>query len=183
MLYVLCMKVTRPVCLAAHHDNEAWHWHDWYGHLHFDTLQGISCKNMVRGLPQIDHIEQLCDSYVRTKLKRLPFPCQAVFRVQNQLKLVHGDLCGPVTLATPGGRRFFLLLVDDASRFMWVVLLPTKAATADAIKHIQAAVENECSCKLWVLCTDNGGEYTTTEFAAYCTDEGIQRHYSTSYSP
>jgi hypothetical protein len=28
---------------------------------------------------------------------------------------VHEDLCGPVTPATPGGRRYFLLLVDDLS--------------------------------------------------------------------
>jgi hypothetical protein len=54
--------------------------------------------------------------------------------------LVHGNLCGPVTLATPGGRCFFLLLVDDASRFMWVVLL-TKGAVADAIRQVQAAAE------------------------------------------
>jgi hypothetical protein len=34
-----------------------------------------------------------------------------------------------------------------------------------------------------VLCTDNGGEFTSTEFASYCADEGIQRHYSAPYSP
>jgi hypothetical protein len=63
-----------------------------------------------------------------------------------------------------------LLLVDDASQFMWVIL-PTKVAAADAIRHVQAAVEKESSLKLQVLCTDNGGEFT-----AYCADEGIQRH-------
>jgi transposase InsO family protein len=31
--------------------------------------------------------------------------------------------------------------------------------------------------------TDNGGEFTVTEFASYCVDEGVQRHYSTSYRP
>jgi transposase InsO family protein len=31
--------------------------------------------------------------------------------------------------------------------------------------------------------TDNGGEFTTTEFTAYYADEGIQRHYSAPYSP
>jgi transposase InsO family protein len=33
------------------------------------------------------------------------------------------------------------------------------------------------------LRTDNGGEFTAAEFAWYCADEGVQRHYSTSYSP
>jgi transposase InsO family protein len=34
-----------------------------------------------------------------------------------------------------------------------------------------------------VLRTDNSSEFTSTEFASYCTDEGIQRHFSTPYSP
>jgi transposase InsO family protein len=37
--------------------------------------------------------------------------------------------------------------------------------------------------KLRVLRTDNGGEFTAAEFALYCAEEGIQRHYSAPYSP
>jgi transposase InsO family protein len=96
---------------------------------------------------------------------------------------VHGDLCGPVTPATPGGRRYFLLLVDDLSRYMWVVVLGSKGEAADAIRRAQAVVEAECGHKLRVLHTDNGGEFTTAEFTSYCADEGVQRHYSAPYSP
>jgi hypothetical protein len=95
--------------------------------------------------------------------------------VQKQLELVHGDLCGPVTPATLGGWRYFLLLVDDVSRYMWAVLLPSKDASTDAIKKVQAEVEKESGHKLWVLRTNNGGEFTVAEFAAYCVDEGIKR--------
>jgi transposase InsO family protein len=80
--------------------------------------------------------------------------------------------------ATPGGRRYFLLFVNDATRYMWAVLLDSKVAVADAIKRHQAATEKECGRKLRVLRTDNGGKFT-----AYCADEGIQRHYSAPYSP
>jgi transposase InsO family protein len=117
---------------------------------------------------------------VVTKHKRRPFPRQASYRALKQLELVHGDLCGPVMPATPGGRCYFLLLVDDASRFMWAVL-PTKAVAVDTIKHVQAAGEKESGLKLQVLRIDNGDEFTTAEFAAYCVDEGIQRHYSAPY--
>jgi transposase InsO family protein len=96
---------------------------------------------------------------------------------------VHGDLCGSVTPATPGGRRYFLLLIDDLSRYMWVVVLSSKGETADAIRRAQATAEVECSRKLRVLRTNNGGEFTTTEFTAYCMDEGVQRHYSAPYNP
>lgn len=84
---------------------------------------------------------------------------------------------------TPGGRRYFLLLVDDTSRLMWVILLPSKDATAHAIKQVQATAEKESGHKLRVLRTSNGSEFTVMEFAAYCADEGIQCHFSAPYSP
>jgi hypothetical protein len=52
---------------------------------------------------------------------------------------VHRDLCGPVTPATPVRRRYFLLLVDDLSRYMWVVVLGSKGEAANAIRRAQAA--------------------------------------------
>jgi hypothetical protein len=96
---------------------------------------------------------------------------------------VHWDLCGPVTPATPGGRRYFLLLVDDLSRYMCIVVLGSKGEVADAIRRAQAAAEAEGGHKLCVLRTDNGGEFTVAKFASYCVDEGVQHHYSASYSP
>jgi hypothetical protein len=88
-----------------------------------------------------------------------------------------------VTPATPGGRRYFLLLVDDLSRYMWVMILGSKGEAANAIRCAQAAAEAECGLKLRVLHTYNDGEFTTAEFTSYCADEGVQRHYSASYSP
>jgi hypothetical protein len=64
-----------------------------------------------------------------------------------------------------------LLLVDNLSRYMWVVVLGSKGEAADAIRRAQAAAEAECDCKLRVLRTDNGDEFTAAEFASYCADE------------
>jgi transposase InsO family protein len=53
----------------------------------------------------------------------------------------------------------------------------------NAIWRAQAATKAECGRKLRVLRTDNGGEFTAAEFMSYCTDEGVQCHYSMPYSP
>jgi transposase InsO family protein len=66
---------------------------------------------------------------------------------------------------------------------MWVVVLGSKGEVVDAIKPAQAAAEAECGRKLRVLRTDNGDEFAAAEFMSYCTDEGVQRHYSAPYSP
>jgi transposase InsO family protein len=128
---------------------------------------------MVQGLSSLNHVEQ----------RRFLFPQKSSFRVKERLELVHRDLCGPMTPATPGGRRDFLLLVDDLSRYMWVVVRGSKGDVVNAIRRAQDAAEAECGHKLRVLCTDNIGEFMATEFTSYCADESVQRHYSASYSP
>jgi hypothetical protein len=106
-LYVLYAQVAQPFCLAARRDDDAWRWHERFGHLNFEARRQLGSKEMVRGMPHVDHVEQFCDTCILTKLQRLPFPRQASFRAKEKLELVHGDLCGPVTPATPGGRRYF----------------------------------------------------------------------------
>jgi hypothetical protein len=56
-----------------------------------------------------------------------------------------------------------LLLVDDLSRYMWVMILGSKGEAANAIRRVQVAAEAECGRKLRVLRTDNGGEFTAAE--------------------
>jgi hypothetical protein len=150
-LYILNVKVTQPCCSS--------------GRRGMAVARGPSC---------LDHVEQFCDVCVLTKQRRLPFPQQSSFRAKERLELMHGDLCGPVTPATPGGRHYFLLLVNGLSRYMWVMVLGSKGEAANAIKRVQVAAEAECGRKLRVLRTD--GEFTTAEFALYCADEGVQRH-------
>jgi transposase InsO family protein len=138
---------------------------------------------MVRGMPPISHTEQFCDTCVLAKHRRGVFPKQSKYRADKALELVHGDLCGPVKPVTPGGRCYFLLLINDATRYMRVVLLIAKSEASSVIKCIQAVAEKECGRKLRVLRTDNGGEFTAAEFTAYCADEGITRHFSAPYTP
>jgi transposase InsO family protein len=137
---------------------------------------------MVCRLPQLAHIDQLCDIYVTTKHQCAPFPKQAKYRADKPLELVHGDLCGHITPATPGGRRYILLLVDDATRYMWTAFLADKSSAPESIKKIQAAAENKCGRKLKVFRTDNGGEFTSASFTEYFAGQGVEWHHSTPHT-
>jgi hypothetical protein len=114
-LYVLHLDVERLVCLTAQGTSPAWCWHLRYGHLNFRSLKRLSEDNMERGLLQIDHVNQVCDSCLTGKQKCAMFPSAVKYRALERLELVHGDLCGPVTLATPSGKCYFVLPVDDIS--------------------------------------------------------------------
>ncbi|KAF8725661.1 hypothetical protein HU200_020204 [Digitaria exilis] len=182
-LYILKVVVDKPVCLAAHTEETAWRWHARYGHLGFQGLQKLSKGEMVIGLPRIDHVNQVCDGCLVGKQRRFPFPAASKFRARQRLELVHADLCGPITPATPGGKKMFLLAVDDMSRYMWLVLLVTKDESSTAIVRLQAGAEKEAERKLGTLRTDRGGEFTARAFGDYCAGQGIQRHFTAPYTP
>jgi transposase InsO family protein len=112
-----------------------------------------------------------------------PFLQVAKFRATVPLQLVHNDLCGPISLATQGGRCYLLLPIDDHIRTMWLTLLRTKDEAAEAIRRFTAGVEMESGQRLRTLRTDRGGEFTSTEFAPYCADRGTGRHLTAPYSP
>ncbi|WVZ83459.1 hypothetical protein U9M48_030605 [Paspalum notatum var. saurae] len=182
-LYKAVRSIARPAALLACAGDDTWRWHERYGHLGFDGLKKLTRGAMVRGLPQLDHPDQLCEVCLAGKQRRGAFPKEAKYRAKERLDLVHGDLCGPVSPATHGGRRYFLLLVDDVSRYMWLVLLTRKDEAADTIKKFQAGVEVETGRKLRALRTDRGGEFTAVTFGEYCTEKGVHRQLTAPYSP
>jgi hypothetical protein len=61
---------------------------------------------------------------------------KAEYQAERRLELVHGDLCGPISPATSRGNKYFLVLVDDLSRYMWVAAIPSKDRAAANIKDI-----------------------------------------------
>ena len=138
---------------------------------------------MVRGLPPIDEADRVCEACLAGKQRRASFPHQALNRAETVLELVHADICGPISPPTPGGKRYFLLLVDDKSRYMWLRLLATKDEAEAVLKQFQAATELESGRRLKALRTDRGGEFTSTSLGKYFADQGVKRQLTAPYSP
>jgi hypothetical protein len=160
------VNLTTSVCLTAKMDDQAWLWHARYGHLNFRSLRDLGRKEMVEGIPLIQHGEQVCDGCALGKHHRAPFPRASAYRASTGLELVHGDLCGPITPATPGGKLYFLLIVDDYSRFMWIELLRTKDEAFAHFKKIKTAAESESGKRLKAFRTDRG--VSSTQVSSRC---------------
>jgi transposase InsO family protein len=172
-----------PACLIAQLDDPAWLLQARYGHLHFRALCEMSKKGLVRGMPVLSHVDEFCDGCALGKPHRTPFPQSTTFRADHSLELVHIDLCGPITPATVGGNKYFLLVVDDHTRFMWIEVIRTKDEAFARFRKIRARGEVQGKCKLFAFRSDCGGEFNLLDFKAYC-DEGGVRHFTTApYSP
>ncbi|GJS39678.1 zinc finger, CCHC-type containing protein [Tanacetum coccineum] len=161
----------------------AWVWHARLGHLNFDDINKMTRKNLVEGIPRINHVGQICDACLLGKHSRTPFPNHAKFRSKNPLDLVYGDLCGPISPATHSGKKLIFLLVDDCTRFMWAYFLTTKDQALSTFKEFRQQIEMEMRMKVRMLRTDRGGEFTSNEFTRYCKENGIARQLTAPYSP
>ncbi|GJT83626.1 zinc finger, CCHC-type containing protein [Tanacetum coccineum] len=140
-------------------------------------------KRMVTGMPCVSHLKQLCSGCVVAKQMRQSFPNEAQWRVSKPLELLHVDLCGPITPQSIGGNRYFLLIVGDWCRYMWVYLLKSKDDALAKFKIFKSQVEMETQHKVKALRTDRGGEVNSHAFVKFCQEEGIQRQTTTPYTP
>jgi hypothetical protein len=156
-LYHLTLHIGRSSCMVAHTNETAWLWHARFDHLNFNSLRQLSGQNMMHGMLTLDHVDQVCDGCLIGKQRRASFPGQAHRRAESILELVHDDLCGLITPSTPSGNKYFLLVIDDLSRYMWAQLLSSKDQASSEIKNFQASIKVETGKKMKILCTDRGG--------------------------
>ena len=182
-LYLAKFQLSSPICLIAHSEDASWKWHARFGHLNFRSLNDLGAKKMAEGIPIVSRVDKICDGCVIGKQHRKPFPQLTKFRATKGLELVHADLCGQITPKSLGGASYFLLVVDDYSRYMWVELLKTKDQALECFKKIKARAEVESDGKLKALRTDRGGEFTSNLFTLFCNEGGIKHYTTTPYSP
>ena len=97
--------------------------------------------------------------------------------------MVHVDLCGPISPSTAGGNRYFMLLIDDYTRWSYVYVLKTKDQALDAFVKFKAKAENVTGEKIKTLRSDRGAEFIAGTFSEVCERAGIQRHFTAPYSP
>jgi transposase InsO family protein len=82
-----------------------------------------------------------------------------------------------------GEKRYFMTLIDDATRFCYVYLLKSKDETLDYFKIYMTEVENQLERKIKILRSDHGGEYFSRLFDKFYEEHGIIHERMPPYSP
>ena len=67
-----------------------------------------------------------CDSCAKSKTNFSPYPRNSVNKSKHVGHLVYSDVCGPITPNTKGGKKYFVVFLDDYSRFVSVYLMEQK---------------------------------------------------------
>ena len=84
---------------------------------------------------------------------------------------------------TRGGKIFYVIFVDDHSRFTKLYLLRTKDEALEMFKKHKNEVENQKNKKIKRLRTDRKGEYESNSFKEICEQNGIIHEVTPPYSP
>ena len=159
-------------------------WHQRLGHLGAHNMQLLQHHRMVDGL----HIPpnpklRFCESCVLGKQSKDPFRKFGVRRASELLELVHTDLNGPMTEASLGGALYFMLVIDDLSRYTSVYFLKYKSDALKCMDVFRTYAERKTGKLLKNIRSDNGGEFTSKAFSLYCEQSGIVQQFTNAYTP
>ena len=112
------------------------------------------------------------------KIHRSSFPKSGPERAEEPLGLVHNDVCGKISSPSLGQAEYFIVFVDDKTHYVWIYVVKHKHEV-----YRKSLVEKSSGYKVKKLRTDNGGEYTSTEFESYLKKEGIEHQYTIPKTP
>lgn len=153
-------------------------WHQRLGHLNFKILRHIIATY---GLPTVDINKQIiCDACLTSKSHRLPFSTSS-HRTSKPLELVHSDLWGPSPTTSHLRHRYYVIFVDDHTRYMWLYPLKLKSEVLSVFIDFHWHVERQLCHKLISLQSDWGGEFQA--LSKYLKEQGITHRISCPHTP
>ena len=123
-----------------------------------------------------------CDTCVLAKNHRVSYPLNSN-KSATHFGLVHSDVWGPSPITTSSGIRWFVTFIDDCTLMTWLNLLKHKSDMFLALKTFHTMVQTQFSTKIWILHSDNGGEYVNNDFTHYLTNHGILHETTCHQTP
>ncbi|GJY80457.1 retrovirus-related pol polyprotein from transposon TNT 1-94 [Tanacetum coccineum] len=143
--------------MAKASPTQAWLWHRRHSHLNFDYINMLSKKDIVIGLPKLKYVkDQLCSSCELSKGKRSSFKTKAIPSPKGWLYLLHMDLCGPMRVESINGKKYILAIVDDYSRYTWILFLISKDETPKILEDFLKMIQHNLQAQVIIVRTDRG---------------------------
>lgn len=82
-----------------------------------------------------------------------------------------------------GGFRYFITIVDDHSRKVFIYFLKKKSQALECFEDFKKEAENQTGRRIKAIGTDNGKEFVNREFSAFLRSCGIHHQTSIPHTP
>ncbi|CAI7873451.1 unnamed protein product [Closterium sp. NIES-53] len=167
-------------------------WHHRLGHPSLPRLRGMASRVLVSGLPRSlpplpSGPTPTCVPCVEGRQRAAPhstFP-----PTEAPLQTLHMDVWGPARVRGQGHERYFLLVVDEYSRYTTVFPLRSKGDVTEVLidwirtTRLQLRESFGSDFPVLRLHSDRGGEFSSARLGAFCRARGIRQTFTLPASP
>jgi transposase InsO family protein len=102
---------------------------------------------------------------------------------KRPLELLHMDLFGSVAYISINRSKYCLVIVDDYSRFTWVLFLQEKSQTQETLKKFLRWAQNEFGLRIKKIRSNNGTEFNNSQIEGFLEEESIKHEFYSPYTP
>ncbi|CAI7871759.1 unnamed protein product [Closterium sp. NIES-54] len=168
-------------------------WHHRLGHPSLPRLRGMASRALVSGLPR--SLPALPPGPAPTRVpcvedRQRAAPHSSSFPpTEAPLQTLHMDVWGPARIRGQSHERYFLLVVDDYSRYTTVFPLRSKSEVREVLidwirgAHRQLSESFGSDLPVLRLHSDGGGEFSSDPLRAFCLSECIRQTFTLPASP
>ena len=140
--------------------------------------------NLVRGLPSMSYKDDLlCGAYQKGNQVKNFVSSKNIISTSRPLELLHPDLFGPTRNTSISGKRYELVIVDDYSRWTWVMFLAHKDESFNVFFKFCKRVQNEKRVCFTSIKSDHGGEFKNVNFQLLYEENDIVHNFLTPRTP
>lgn len=124
----------------------------------------------------------ICDSCFRAKQTRSSFPLSNK-RAAKCFDLIHCDLWGAYRQASSCGAYYYLTIIDDCSRSVWVYLLKEKSEASTYLVDFCRLVETQFNKIVKRIRSDDGLEFDSGPMKQFYREQGMIHETSCTNTP
>ncbi|CAI7808352.1 unnamed protein product, partial [Closterium sp. NIES-54] len=168
-------------------------WHHRLGHPSLPRLRGMASRVLVSGLPRSlpplpPGPAPTCVPCVKGRQRAAPHSSEFP-PTEAPLQTLHMDVWGPARVRGQGHERYFLLVVDDYSRYTTVFPLRSKGNVTEVLidwiraARLQLRERFGSDFPVLRLHSDRGGEFSSARLGAFCRAQGIRQTFTLLASP
>lgn len=159
-------------------------WHMRLGHLNERAIKQLvhHSTGMTIGPPSELTLSMKCEPCLRGSQHRQI----SYFRGNPASKLlehVWADVKGPLLQKDVHGFRYFVVFVDEKSRYTFTYPLLEKSDVFPAFKLFESRTERLTGSSILHLHVDVGGEWVSGDMRAHCRNRGIEILFTSGYAP
>ena len=114
-------------------ENSASLWHKRIGHISKRRIERLMSDGILDPLDFMGFDTCVnCIKGNQTNVRRL-----GANRASDVLELIHMNICGPFPTASWNGQTYFIMFIDDFSRYGYLYLIHEKSQSLDVFKNIR----------------------------------------------